>query len=250
MAVTASNNPTIAFTCNSGSDPQGIKSATGEPAVNQIIPFGKTGLGFSINSGGGPDAIYPTYRTPGTGTTTSNPYRLRIYKIGPIANTVTISAGTFVNYMAGSLYVYTGVLSGPVVVTPGSCELATSDVPMGEHAASEFSRIGYTSKPIDFTVRLNNCSGTINKVQYTMTPGQGWRDPANAVIKLDPGSVTGLGIQLLKDGRLVPVGGAGELPKPTGSDASYTFTAAYYQVENVVRAGDANASLTVQISYL
>lgn len=248
--ITSNGGISITFSCNSSSDPTGIKSLSGDTPVNKIIPFGNTGLGYSFASGGGPDSMYPTYRPAGTGRVTSVPYRISIYKIGPIKKTALIPAGDLANYMAGTLKIYTARLTNDFVVAAGSCELDSKDVSLGEHLVSEFSAIGYTSKPIDFNIGLRNCSGTINKVKYVMTPGRGWHDQNNGIMNLDPGSVKGLGVQIKKDGYPIRLGVDNELPPPSGSSASYSFTASYYQIEKHVGIGNANSSLTVEVSYL
>jgi type 1 fimbria pilin len=246
--ITASAAFKIVFSCTQ-SDPQGIKSISGDTPVNGIMPFGETGLGYILESAGYPDLFYPQY-LPNNIWTMQAPYRLKIYKVGPLKKSVSIPAGDFAYFQAGSLKIYTASLANDLVVEAGSCELATTDVTMGEYQVSEFSAVGYTSKPVDFTVGLRNCSGTINKVKYAMSPGPGWLDQANGIVKLDPGSVKGLGIQIRKDGQPVSFAVDNELPPPSGSSASYSFTAAYYQAEKQVFIGNANSSLTIQISYL
>ncbi|CAI8941587.1 hypothetical protein EMIT053CA3_60261 [Pseudomonas donghuensis] len=234
----------------SPTDAHGIKSIYGTPPKNSVMPFGNSGLGYVLESMGGQDEFHPAYGRPGEAFTVDPPYRLRIFKIAPLNKLITIPAGDFAYYQAWTLKIYTANFANDLVVQMGSCELSTTDVPMGEYQVSERSNIGYVSKPVDFNIGLKNCTGTINKVTYAMTPGPGWLDQANGIMKLDPGSVTGLGIQISRDGQPVRFAVDNDLPPPSGSSATYSFTAAYYQTAKKVGIGNASSSLTILISYL
>ncbi|WP_162144456.1 fimbrial protein [Pseudomonas taiwanensis] len=238
--------PTAIFTCNSSLDSIGLKSANGDLPANGIIPFGNTGFGYKLNK----VLTYPYEPSTTVDYFFPPPFTLKIYKTGPIKKSTSIPAGQFATYIAGQLTIFTASLDSELVVEAGSCELSTTDVNMGEYILSDFAGVSSTSRPVEFTVELRNCSGRIDKVKYDMIPGPGWLDQKNGIMMLDPGSVTGLGIQIRKDGQPVNFATDNELLPPIGASASYSFTASYYQTEREVGIGKANSSLTIQVSYL
>jgi type 1 fimbria pilin len=247
-----SSAETKSFRCSSIGDAYGIKSLTGEVATNKIIPFGSSGLGYTLSSGGGEDPIYPTYITnPYIQISTSNPFELKIYKIGPINPSVKIPAGEFASFLAtANLEIYTASLASDIVFAVASCELSVPSVDMGEYIVSDFDGIGSTTKDIGFSVGLRNCSAGINKVTYKITPTQGWLNAPEAVMALDAGSVEGVGIQIKREGMPIKTDVVNELLPPAGISDDYYFTAAYYKTAKHIGVGHANSSLTIEISYL
>lgn len=237
---------TLEFKCNSSLDRIGLKSANGNLPANGVIPFGNTGFGYKLDN----VIFYPYEPSTADKYFFTPPFILKIYKIGPIKKFTSIPAGQFATYIAGQLTIFTASLDTELVVEAGSCELSTTDVNMGEYNLSDFAAVSSTSRPVEFTVGLRNCSGRIDKVKYVMIPGPGWLDQKNGIMMLDPGSVTGLGIQIRKDGQPVSFATDNELLPPIGASTSYSFTASYYQTESKVGIGKANSSLTIQVSYL
>lgn len=252
-SITGTGGRMVGYRCSSNIDPAGIKSASGETPIDDIIPFGNTGLGYNMSSGGGKEYIYPYYedfRNDPNNTRTDTPYVLHIYKIGPIKEVVKIPSGIFANYVAGSKTIYSATLAESIGVAIGSCEILTSNVLMGEHLTSDFTGAGHTTKPISFSIKLNKCTGKIREVKYKITPAHGWINSTLGVIGLEKDSVKGLGIQITKDGIPVNPANNNTLAPPKGASETYDFAASYYQASNKIESGSANSSLTIEISYL
>ncbi|MFW9081410.1 fimbrial protein [Pseudomonas sp. P2757] len=233
---------------------KGLKGERGAVANNGILPFGESGLGYKLYSAvipasGNNDGVYPE-RTVGEDLGTKNPFILEIYKIGPIKGSI-IPAGAFASFYGDSVKMYTASLASDVYINQSSCEVPDVTVQMGNQLASDFTGIGVTVAARDFYIDLVRCGSGINKVTYMLDGADGNYSADQGIIKLDPQSVSGVGVQIKRDGHPVSLGAwLTDFIKPQMGSNRYSFSASYYQVGKSVSIGPANASLRITVKYL
>lgn len=192
------------------------------------------------------------------------------YLYGPMFKLVKISddieSGTLsgkANHVivsgSASSTTYTVYLSGTINATPPhvpGCTVETSSTPvaLGTHSPAEFSGVGSTTAFTNFSIPLTCESDAQITAQVDAT-----QDPSGAqsVIQIPTGeeNASGVGVQLywasLNSSANVPV----EFGKPvfvgesSGGTENLQFEARYYQTQNALFPGDANASATVTLSY-
>ena len=134
-----------------------------------------------------------------------------------------------------------------------SCTLdsTTLNLNLGKNQQSDFKRIGTTGTPITKQIALT-CRPDTH--YFLQVDGNG--EPSHqGVIRLtpEPGAATGVGVQLLAKGQPVQLNSAIQMgtSAASGNNIKETIdiTAQYYQTENTVTPGPANASATFAMTY-
>lgn len=188
----------------------------------------------------------------------------------------------------GSDYVvFQPTLSGALSFTQATCALseASKTVKLGAHKSSEFTTSSPASAWVDASINLINCNyGGAQNYQYnisrwssssshigtyvspntakatwnlTLTPATSIIDDTNGIMAIgnDPGSATGIGIQLSSTNSATPK--PVRFSQPTtgtmvsGSNATMTIPlyARYIKTESIVTAGRADGKVTYLIEY-
>ncbi|WP_261372455.1 fimbrial protein [Yersinia aldovae] len=141
-----------------------------------------------------------------------------------------------------------------IEITANSCTLDTPNLnfSLGEHQQQAFSAVGSTGREITQQIMLS-CHP---KTQYSLTVN-GDAAGAPGVIKLtqQSGMARGIGVQLLAGKNKDPVVLATATAMGTSAGAgtnlqeTIDITARYYQTENTVTPGTANATATFTMTY-
>ncbi len=144
------------------------------------------------------------------------------------------------------------MLNGAVNVVPTTCTTSDVSVNMGTVAGSHFKGVGTTAAKQSFSLSLNNCPSGINSVSYRIDPVNAIVDSGNAVMALNSGGATGVGIQLL-DSTGKPLKLQTAIPftgyKTSGGNFSIPLQAAYYQTNSTINNGTANSAATFTFTY-
>lgn len=160
--------------------------------------------------------------------------------------------------LTGSVSVFAAdnsiTISGSIQNT--SCTVSTDSadqtVFLGDIASRTFYQAGATSMPVQFTVDLQNCTGSMSGVTVTFNGTADGTEPA--LLGLDSGTnaASGLGIAILDANRtLIPVNNpssnyAIDITKP---DNALVFYAQYQSTGASVTAGSATATATFNLTY-
>lgn len=143
-------------------------------------------------------------------------------------------------------------------IVSSTCEISTDStnqtVPLGDHISSDFSAIGVTTQPVNFKIKLMNCSDKVSGASLTFT-GDTDTDDATLLALSDTGMgssgilATGLGVQLLdKDKNSLPLNKP-VLSSLTTGDNTLDYYLRYKSTKSVVTAGDATAVMYFDIQY-
>ena len=145
----------------------------------------------------------------------------------------------------------------------GANPVSVDPVPLGDWDRSDFTHIGFTTAPTDFTITLSTCEADPTNANqanaHIRLDGANGSlpvdDGSQGVFTLSPGSTAaGVGIQILRNDGVTPVPlgtdvffGAIE----DGKDKTLAFKARFYQIEDStqVQAGKAEGSLGFTITY-
>lgn len=143
-------------------------------------------------------------------------------------------------------------VNGNIVNT--TCDVDTNsanlNVAMGDQPISALNTaVGVTSPDISFSIKLVNCSDVATGVNIAFS---GTVSSDTALLKLDDGGATGIGIEILDDNKTqIPVNVASKnYPLNAGVDNTLNFYARYKTESLPVTAGDANATATFTLTYL
>jgi type 1 fimbria pilin len=134
----------------------------------------------------------------------------------------------------------------------GSCAISTQPVDLGAHDPSEFTGVTTPTQWVDFSITSEGCTPDIAALHMGFNGDQ---DSDNKdLFAVAPGGATGLGIQLQgKDAAntFVIPNSTTQLVTwtPLPANGSYAMQARYVQTRSQVTAGDANATVTVVLSY-
>lgn len=154
---------------------------------------------------------------------------------------------------------YTVYLSGTINATPPhvpGCTVDTTStaVSLGKHSPTEFSGIGSTTTFTNFSIPLTCESDAQITARVDATQDS---SGAQSVIQIPAGeeNASGVGVQLY----WASLNNIANVPVDFGKDAfvwtsgggaeKLQFEARYYQTQNALYPGDANASATVTLSY-
>lgn len=141
----------------------------------------------------------------------------------------------------------------PVQVTKLPCAITTPSiqVPLEDVQGSELTAIGTVLKPQTFNVGLEcdagaNISVEMNGIRNTDTSTEGVLQLTNAGAV---GVATGVGIQILYKNAPLPFDTTLSLKQSGGGQESFPFVAQYYQTKNPVTPGEANTTMTLNMTY-
>ncbi|CFR07655.1 MULTISPECIES: fimbrial protein [Yersinia] len=178
------------------------------------------------------------------------------HEVGRITNLPKFSSNYFV-YDKGpaSGKTLNNIFETPdfLVIRRNGCTLDSNrlDFNLGKNQQNDFKRIGTTGTPITKQIPLTCDPDTKYFLQV-----DGVAEPNHpGVMKLtsDPGAATGVGVQLLANGQPVEFGRAKQMgtSAASGNNIKETIdiTAQYYQTQNRVTPGPANASATFTMTY-
>jgi len=236
---------------------------------NNVLPIGNTGIAWQWIrvDVGGPMTGYPKMSSGPAGNFGLNDsiHALRLIKIGQISGSPTIPSGIagYTNY--GGIDVLALNITNQAPIVPGSCETPDVKVDMGQHDISTFAHNGAFSNSIKFSIDLNNCPESINKISYQLkaTSSSPVQNSLRGIIKLSGDSTAkGLALQILTaDG--TPVIFNEDHPftdySPAGGSFNIPLNARYFRTvetggnggfDKGMEAGTANASVTFMIKYL
>ncbi|WP_153787201.1 fimbrial protein [Pseudomonas sp. EMN2] len=241
---------------------EGIKNSVGPTTANgKIFPIGNTGIAWQWVSSFSPSGFPGLTRPPTAGMGfNGTTHGLRLIKNGSIQNS-KINPGVLGILHEGSVApLRMEIIGTGTSISPQSCETPDTTVQMGNYTLRELGyEQGSTTKPVPFSIKLNNCPSGINTVKYRFKKASQIYDYQNGVIRLSSDSTAkGLGVQI-KDADNRPIliddntrqtfndydskGGNFEIP----------LTAAYFRIKNEgqdFQAGTANAELIFTIEYL
>lgn len=178
------------------------------------------------------------------------------YKIGEMSSGVlTQKVGSLILGNAGSwAYPEVPVNITGMSVTVLACSLTTPTVaaPLGNVYATAFTGVGSTTGNVDFNLGLNCAPGT--KVNVTMNGTQNTDTANTSVLALtgagSAGVAKGVGAQILYNNTPLNIGTRLLLKTTAGGIETFPFKARYYQTLNNVLPGSANATATLNITYL
>lgn len=118
-------------------------------------------------------------------------------------------------------------------------------VELGDVESSVLAKTGLASQPTSFTISLNECASASASVTFS---GDTANDESLKVI----GGATGVGIQILENGKPLKVdGSASSVVKKVGADSAndFTFSARYIALDDTIEPGEANATAQFTVKY-
>lgn len=252
--------PEITFDCFGGVNMFGLQVAPARgappPTGTHDFPTGTPGLSFRMRMRNGaympPPYQHPTGQYKMLGNVT-----LEIVKSAAFEPSGLIKAGDVGTVILSTYKLVTLKLSRQVNFIAGSCETPDIIVAMGDdYVSSDFDGPGTRSRPVPFSLKLNNCPPGLNKVNYKFVALTKAINAEKGLVALNDGSgAVGIGLQL-RDGNDVPL--ALNTPQTfTGYDRNgggfqIPLTANYYRLTNEPRykAGTANTEMIFIMSYL
>ncbi|MDR3445052.1 MULTISPECIES: fimbrial protein [unclassified Dyella] len=232
------------------------------------------GVGFRVNITGGssifwgyiPSPFMPYQITTGVA---ARQVLVELVKIGPITQGGALSGDIAYFQMTDSNGAYTTRYvtyqwSSSVVVTLKSpaCSVSTPSVKVGMGVvANPHVAVGQTFDPVDFNVQLNCSVGDVGQstsVYMTISDATNAGNTSNILNLGASSTVTGLGIQLVRNGTPVSFGPDSavvgsqnqfSVSSTTGGTINIPFTARYIATSNTVTPGVVNAFATFTFAY-
>ena len=159
--------------------------------------------------------------------------------------------------IAGALaaqYVFSGVTLVPINPT---CTLVSDSisVPLGTHPDTRFTGLGATTDKVPFSIQLSCSGGDLNTQIKPFVTLSGTTDTqVPSVLALTDSQVSGVGVEVLRNGAIQGFGAANGWQAGTISQGTANFQidleARYRQIRNTVSGGgSANALATFTIDY-
>lgn len=158
----------------------------------------------------------------------------------------------------GNTYELAVIRITPIIVHAGTCSVSTAsqDVELGTYSRQEFSGVGHKTQAVSFSIAFS-CDPNIQI--YGQFDGVDTTPLVKGVFALnnETESATGIGVLLKNvsgdtDGVVMENGVRAVWFKNTPEDGrtiNVSFTAQYYQLNDSVTSGDANASVTYTVAY-
>ncbi len=165
------------------------------------------------------------------------------------AGAITTGVLAKISIAAQPGYNVTASLAGTNTITPVGCSVNKTaiDVALSPAAITDFSGVGSTAKPKNFTVDLT-CDVT-TKVKMML---DGTRAGPAGVLSLNaaPDQASGIGIQLVRGTTPVALGTVLDFgAAPTTGLMQLPLTARYYQTAAPIAEGSANSTATFTMTY-
>lgn len=238
------------------------------PVIDQGTAISDSGLGIvwtNFNSASGTwtcmstafsgSSIRRGLLSNGTTTLTDKIYIVRSNKdlkygeTSELAQTVYVDEANADRVARGHLYSFS--FSGVMAIAAGGCTIGSvPDVEMGTLSTASFTGAGSTGPKVPFSVSLTECKGSATKAHFDFTPIYGFVSQEQGVIALsdDENSATGLGIQLLMNGKAI-AGFNDNVAPITLGDNLVNFEAKYYQTAETVTPGRAESMVVFNVFY-
>ena len=237
----------------------GVKSEVGWWSTKDMteFPIGDTGLAWSLIINGTPvQGIYDgLVRAAGPQNLDGWSFKVLIKTTKAVSAGAVVPAGILgyynVNYEFDAM---TFKSSNEASVSALSCKTPDVTVKMGDrNRVRDFSGVGTSLSPVDFSIALKECPTGLKKVSYLLKPNTQIVDAARSVVALDAASsAKGVGLQIL-DAHENPVAMNEKIVfsgyDTVGGNFNIPLKAAYYQTGPIVEGGSANSSLTLVMSY-
>ena len=141
-------------------------------------------------------------------------------------------------------------------VTTKSCKTPDVTVAMGDHAASGFPNVGSQSKPVKFSLLIQDCPAGLATVKYGFnSPGTDYSAKDGTVGLTSGSSAKGIKVKLLNEAGTAVVTldewfTLSAYDKSRGGTYSVALSAAYVRTATAgVTAGSADAELTIAMNY-
>lgn len=253
----------------------GAKNLVGPQAVNTSLPptyrIKGTGLGFRWRMLADPSLTTPAgqfastnYYVPALFTAegawrawnakVNGGQRFQLVKIGSVAVGQVVPGGAIADFVTGNtgtVLIEELSLSQDIHINQPTCTTHDVVVDMGQHN-SGFAGPNTRLTPVHASIALDECPAEVNSVSYRLDP-TGPYDGASSLVQLSNDSTaTGVAVQILdSNSSPLPLGQDIQFADyyPGGGSFRIPFNVAYYQVDNTVQGGTANASLTFTLTY-
>lgn len=238
------------------------------PVIDEGTAISDSGLGIvwtNFNSASGTWTCMSTAFTGssirrgllsnGSTTLTDKIYIVRTNKDLKYGETSALSQTAYIDeanadrVSRGHLYSFT--FSGVMTVSAGGCTVGSvTDVEMGTLSSASFTRAGSTGPKVPFSVSLTECKGAATQAHFDFTPVYGFANQDRGVIALsnDENSATGVGIQLLMNGKEI-AGFNDNVATIAEGDNLVNFEAKYYQTAETVTPGSADSMVVFNVFY-
>lgn len=143
-----------------------------------------------------------------------------------------------------------------VQIVPALCTTPDVSVDLGTYQKSQFTGVGYTTRAVDFNVRMDACPAGMSAIQYKVDPVTPVINSTQSVVSLSSDSTAaGIGVQVLN--------GAGTTAFPFGTFQTFSnyktatggnylipMKARFYQTAATVTPGTARSAITLTMLYL
>lgn len=243
-----------------GHDIYMIKTFTKQTEIQKVFETNIPGVGIRISTLDGliPDVYFPSLGMQWTNSSGT----IELVKTGPVTQSGILTPGTIMEWWAGegidtnvkSLKVQSWILSGGSI-TKIACALNSGNsmsFPIGNVPADQFTQIGTLSKQSS-TVGLSlDCDENAN-VNITLSGIQNPDSTDPSILALsnqgDYGVAQGIGVKLFYNDKALELNKLLNLKKSAGGLENFPITARYVQTKNEAKAGQANATATINITY-
>lgn len=145
-------------------------------------------------------------------------------------------------------------ISGTIQNTSCTVSTGTADqtVFLGDIATKQFYQSGASSRPVQFIVDLQNCTGSMSGVTVTFNGQTDSVDPSLLALDSGDNAASGLGIAILDVNRtLIPLNNPSSnyAIDINDTDNQLVFYAQYRSTASTVKAGSATATATFDLTY-
>ncbi len=232
----------------------GTLSALGQHIYKTNVP----GVGIRLtNMASGEVLPYEDSRGVVDVVITGDGIKAELIKTGDIAGG-TLTPGVLARASASDstsapLYFANVALTGTNSIESASCELTPTslrkEVILGDHSPKDFSGVGSTTDWVDFDISLICNPGA--RLSVTFMAGAEPSADSKGVMKLDPGGASGVGVQLYYQRTDKPVlfGISHFYQTAITPQNDIKLKARYYQTEQTITPGVANATATFTVMY-
>lgn len=244
-----------------------IAYRTGWPVTNYIAQTTIPGVGMRLSLQYKSDVVFantdkyvPAVNIPIGIIWPAGAWKVELIKTGSIGNG-TIAAGTTLATVKGPMpespiswkTLVTLSLANSINVAPATCSMPTTaiSVPLGNIPDSRFTAVAATLGDKAFSLSLTCDQGV--KVTLSLAGKQNADTTETSVLALtdagQPGTATGVGVQLLYGGTPLKINNNVLLKTSPGGQETLAFTARYYQTQPKITAGKGNTSATFTFTY-
>lgn len=215
------------------------------------------GIGISFINMNGSTYFFnapPTVRNMNGGNWGAYNHEGRLVKIGPVESGKLIPAQIADMYGDDNITSEIVNLGSATNIIGLACEVNTPTTMafnIGDVPVSEFTAIGTLSREVSTQNLGLDCDSGVNiTIKLSGTQNPDTMDTSVLALNSSNGkSAAGIGVQLLYNGTPIKMGESLKLKDTSGGIETFAFNARYIQTKNVVTAGPANATATMDITY-